>query len=315
MAQSIQKLFGDFVNEVRYASKLSSETLRGYEAAFGLFRKIMPELDDPVALSNKIMTEFFRRLDTRERVVGRGKILRGVKKSSIATYWSKLNKFFEWLKRNKYIKQNPLGEMSFPLVRYEDRKYLPREQIEKIFHAIEFSISWANTFLRKRNITLFAVCLYCGLRRGELLGLRISDIDLERKQLLVRAENSKSRINRVIPLNSLLLSILRDYQDAIRSRGYQSEYLFVSTSAGKRFTGHGLKHLIEKIIRATGVKFHIHQFRHTFAVNLIAGGSDIAKVKQLMGHRDISMTASYLRCLPCKMMRDDVEMLGLDNLI
>ncbi|RJO59499.1 hypothetical protein C4546_01995 [Candidatus Parcubacteria bacterium] len=58
-----------------------------------------------------------------------------------------------------------------------------------------------------------------------------------------------------------------------------------------------------------------HQFRHTFAVNVLNNGSDIAKLKQLLGHRDIRMTATYLRCLPTSAMRGDVETLTLDNLV
>jgi integrase/recombinase XerD len=59
----------------------------------------------------------------------------------------------------------------------------------------------------------------------------------------------------------------------------------------------------------------VHQFRHTFAVNFLNQGGDIAKLKQLLGHRDIRMTSAYLRCLPTSAMRTNVESISLDTLL
>jgi integrase/recombinase XerD len=59
----------------------------------------------------------------------------------------------------------------------------------------------------------------------------------------------------------------------------------------------------------------VHRFRHTFAVNFLNRGGDIAKLKQLLGHRDIRMTSAYLRCLPTSAMRTDVESITLESLL
>lgn len=157
--------------------------------------------------------------------------------------------------------------------------------------------------------------LTCGLRKGELLGLKIRDIDLERKQLTVRAETSKSRMQRVVPLNSLVVSKIKDYFGEKKKIDCCSENLFTSDNGIGTLGYDGIKHLVEKVKKASGVNFHLHQFRHSFAVNLLMAGTDIAKLKQLLGHRDIRMTATYLRCLPTSEMRDDVEKMTLDNLI
>jgi site-specific recombinase XerD len=65
----------------------------------------------------------------------------------------------------------------------------------------------------------------------------------------------------------------------------------------------------------TGLDFHPHQFRHTFAVNMLNAGTDIYKLKQLLGHTDIRMTASYLRGLPVKSMQQDVERLVIEKCV
>ncbi|MBI3626724.1 tyrosine-type recombinase/integrase [Candidatus Uhrbacteria bacterium] len=55
--------------------------------------------------------------------------------------------------------------------------------------------------------------------------------------------------------------------------------------------------------------------RHTFAINLLNNNVDIAKLKQLLGHRDIRMTASYVRCLPPETLSADINLLRLDKLV
>lgn len=313
MKKDIKELFDEFIFECQYAAKLSHETIRGYKAGFELLTKLCLNLSAGL-LSPKLMTDFFMKLETRERTVGKGKKVRGIKKTTIATYWSKLNKFFKWLKMNNHIKQNPLETMSMPKVYYDDRKYLGRQQIEKIFAALN-TMPVKNLLIKKRNNAIISLYLYCGLRKSELLGIKVFDVDFQRKQLTVRAETSKSKMQRVIPLNNDAILKLLDYTSERNRKNYKTPYLFVSSQKDEKLTSHGLKHLVGKIVNASGVKFHLHQLRHSFAVNLIHNNSDISKVKQLLGHKDIRMTSSYLRCLPTEEMRGDVERLTLDNLI
>lgn len=311
---NLGELHKEFVNEQRFAARLSDVTLRGYEQSLALLQEVMPGLSAS-DLTPKTMTEFFRRLETRHRIVGRGIKKVGVKKSTIATYRSKLNRFFQWLETKGLIAKNPFSLLQYPDVRYEDRKFLKRKDIQKIFTVLALGVVQQNSFVQKRNLAIFATLLYTGVRRGELLGLQIIDLDIQRRELTVRPETSKSRMRRIVPISTELMKLLRDYlAERIRCR-LTTPYLFASSARDDRLSADGLKHLIESVKELSGVKFHVHQFRHTFAVNVLNNGSDIAKLKQLLGHRDIRMTATYLRCLPTSAMRGDVETLTLDNLV
>jgi integrase/recombinase XerD len=305
-------LHEEFLTEQRFAACLSPVTLRGYKQSFSLLTSIMPALTVE-QLTPAAMTAFFRRLDTRQRTAGQRTTV-GVKPSTVATYRSKLNGFFTWLKGRGHIPANPFEAMPYPRVAYEDKKYLGRGEVERVFAALIVPAASRRRFLRKRNLTLFALLLYAGLRKGELLGLRACDVDLDRLELTVQAETSKSRSRRVVPINSRLASALEDYLEERQKYRHQSERLLTSLS-GRPLTADGLKHLVERVKRLSGVRFHVHQFRHTFAVNLLNQGSDIAKVKQLLGHRDIRMTSAYLRALPTRAMRMDVENVALDTLL
>lgn len=215
----------------------------------------------------------------------------------------------------KYLDLNPFDEMEYPNIRYEDRKFLLSEQVESIFTAISHTIEWQNNLVKKRNIAIFTTLLMTGLRKGELLGLKLLDLDFQRNILRINGSTSKSKRDRLVPMNKRLVQALKDYLEERQKFNYKNPYVFVSLSGDSEFTSAGLKHLIEKISKDIGIHFHAHQFRHTFAVNLLNNKVDIAKLKQLMGHRDIRMTGTYLRCLPTKAMRGDVELLNLDKLV
>jgi integrase/recombinase XerD len=313
MVGALPRLHEQFVAEQRFATRLSQSTLRGYRQTFAVLTCLMPQLT-PQLLTTASMTEFFRRLDARTRLT-RGAERRGVKTSTIATYRSKLNRFCTWLEARGAIAANPFESMPYPRVEYEDRKYLDRQAVERILATI--AVGWPNgsSLVRLRNLALLATLLYTGVRKGELLGLHGIDADFNRLELTVRAETSKSRLRRVVPMNAALAMALEDYLDERRRRGLQCERLFVSARGDRPLTAEGLLHLVKRVQRLSGVKFHLHQFRHTFAVNFLNRGGDVAKLKQLLGHRDIRMTSAYLRCLPTAAMRGDVENITLDTLL
>lgn len=311
MKDELTTLFDEFMLECEYSRKLQPETLKGYREVFRVFIKFNPEVSLD-SISSTTLTTFFRTLDTRTRIIGRDTLRKGVKRSTIAKYWSKLNVFLKWLKAKRYITQNPFQGMAYPSPVFEDRKFLKKEQVERIIGAIHNKPN-TSLLLLKRNLVLFHILLFCGLRRDELLSLQLRDVDLQRRILTVRAETSKVPRTRYVPIHSKLVMHLKDYLN--ERRQFTTQYLLVSSKRDDGLTRDGLKHLTTKLREASGVKFHLHQFRHTFAVNFLNNGGDIAKLKQLMGHADIRMTIIYLRCLPTNAMKGDIEKMKIDNFI
>lgn len=311
MRRNLQQLFQEFLYECEFVKKVKPETLRGYVHAFQLFNKLVPDCSI-YSLSSDALIRFFKVLQERKRMVGKGTIKIGIKKSTAATYWSKLNVFFTWLVMKGYLKSNPFNELNYPSPVYEDRQYLKKEEIEKIITAIH-SHHNNNLLILKRNLVLFYIFLFCGLRKEELMLLQIRDIDFERKILTIRADTSKSGRSRQIPLHSSLSMHLKDY--LLARKTYTTPYLIVSSSRDAGLTKDGLKHLIERLKKTSGVRFHLHQLRHTFAVNFLKTSNNIAKLKQLLGHKSIVMTMVYLRCLPTNELRGDIENMSIDSLI
>jgi len=310
--KNIKELVESFLKQQEYSVRRSKETIKGYKAAFHLLFKFMPQIE-LADITTNTMVDFFEFLQTRKRNYGIDKVKSGVKTSTIATYRSKLNAFFVWLVETNVLKVNPLNGIEYPEVSYEDRRYLTKQDIEKIFTAI--ITHGKDPLVRKRNIALFSILLYCGLRKNELINLRVIDINFDARELKVRAETSKSKRDRSVPLHKEVIYALKDYLEVRKSKGYKTEYLFVSHGSDQPLTSHGLKHLVEYLKEKSGVKFHLHRFRHTFATNLLSTGCDGLKLRQLLGHKSLRMTLAYTRAMPTTAMRDDIDRLSIDKLI
>jgi site-specific recombinase XerD len=312
MALDLQKLFEDFIHEARFAKRRRPDTVRGYQAAFGMFIKLMPNMT-PDSLTPELFSQFCELLQTRARIVGKNIVRQGVKDSTIASYQRKLNTFFVWLEQNGHIVGNPLAHVARVKPRYENIKMLRKDEIDRIRVAIENHTS--NLLQMKRDRAMVTVLLFCGLRRGELLGLQVTDLDLEKMTLTVRAEASKSKSPRKLPLNSQTVLSLEDYlHERNKDRRYTTPILFVSTTQDRGLSSAGLKFWVNRLRELSGVRFHLHQFRHTFASNLAAKGVNSVQLQMLMGHSDLRMLQAYVRSLGAEDLRPAVSALSFDNL-
>jgi site-specific recombinase XerD len=309
MRKNITQLFDEFVFECIYVRKLRKATIQGYKQSFATFSKLMPGISLET-LNVSSITIFLKTLEERERNAGKGIIKTGVRKSTVAAYWSKLNAFFSWLSQREHIKTNPFEGMQRPSPTYDDKKFLEKKDIEKILAAIHKN---NKILVFKRNLVLFYLLLFCGLRREEVMHVQLRDIDLDNNILTVRAETSKSGKSRQLPLHSTVVMQLKDYLK--ERREYTTQYLFISANRDAKLSYHGLIHLVDKLQALSGVKFHLHQFRHTFAVNFLKTNKDLFALKQLLGHADIKMTVQYLRCLPVDRFRQGVESMSIDRFI
>lgn len=311
MTKDLMSLFNEFMFECKYTRKLKPATLKSYKNVIELFYKLFPNLL-PSDITSHTIVDFFEKLETRERILGRGIVKTGIKSSTIATYKNKLSPFFEWLLMRGHVSENPCKALSYVTPSYSEKKYLSRSEVEKILTAI-ILYSESNVFLLKRNLLIFYLLLYCGLRRNELINIRVRDINLPKRQLTVRGETSKSGATRILPLHPNLIPLLEDYYK--ERKGLTSEYLLVSSRSDKGLTSDGLNHIVNRVRRKSKVKFHLHQLRHTFAVNFLVQNHNIVKLKQLLGHKNINMTMVYLRCLPANEIAGDIAQMNIGNFI
>lgn len=137
------------------------------------------------------------------------------------------------------------------------------------------------------------LALNTGLRRGELLGLAWSDVDLVKALLTVRGASAKTGVTRHVPLNTEAVKVLRQWKPA---NVEPDALVFPGPAGGPMFS---LKTAWAKIAKAAKLQaFTFHDLRHTFASKLVQAGVDLNTVRELLGHTDIKMTLRYAHLAP-----------------
>lgn len=308
----IKKAFDTFIEQQKNMKMLRPETIRGYNSVLSNLLKNVPEIKTTNDLTPENIVKMFQRLQARERRVGKEMKKTGIKKSTVFTYQRKLNPFFNWLLNEGILLNNPLNRMSKvsqPV--YEDIRALTKDQVDKIITAIIVHPEKIPA-VQKRDILMFYLLSFCGLRSGELRLLEIRDFDLDKKILTVRGEASKSKKNRKIPLHHLVVTAYNDYLKERAETRYKTPKLLISSNRDAGLSGGGLKHWSERLEKLAGFDFHLHQFRHTFACNLARENVHIAKIQKLLGHSDLKMTQKYLRSLMPEDMKDEINKLSID---
>ena len=162
--------------------------------------------------------------------------------------------------------------------------------------------------------------LETGARWSELTRTRWSDVDLRRRTLLLRAENTKARRRRVVPLGGALVAELR------RMRGLQARALSAAIGDGDRVfltpegsrwcrpTNNAMRVFNRILVRAgidrvdaEGRKLDIHALRHTFGSRMARSGAGLVHVQRLLGHSDPKLTAQVYTHLDVEDLRSAIE--------
>ncbi|QTE21070.1 tyrosine-type recombinase/integrase [Polaribacter cellanae] len=306
----LETLFDDYISECIYSKQLRPKTVRGYKEVYAVFQKMMPEILFVKDLQVFVMAEFLKRVSVRERMVGKDTKVTGVKASTINTYHTKLIVFFRWLEGRGYLKEIITPKMvKPPKPNYQDGKALSPTEVSKIIGAITLD-GMQTVFTYKRDIVLVSLLLYTGIRKGELLGLRIQDIDFQKRTLFINGATSKSKKGRFIPLHYSLLTHLSSYLEERKKIGYKHPQLIISSKSDTPLSEHGLKHWVNKYVKLSQVPFHLHRFRHTFACSLAKANADIVSIMNVMGHSSLRVTEGYLRSIKSEGSRNFIEQLN-----
>lgn len=195
-----------------------------------------------------------------------------------------LNKAEEW----GLFSNNPSRKIQLMKESPGRIRYLSKEEIKKLVQSCGLE------YLR----VIVIIALNTGMRRGEILALKWSDIDFEQgivhieKTLSTKGErqDTKSGERRDLPMNNVLRKILMEWKD--KSNGME---LFAIKDIKRSFI---------TACRKAGIQdFHFHDLRHTFASHQVMSGTDLTTVSKLLGHSTILMTMKYSHLSPDHMLK------------
>lgn len=220
-----------------------------------------------------------------------GKIKHNWSARTIKTRMSALNSFFKWCLINGYIEVNPIEKLPKPKIEKRIPKHLSITEASYI-------IEWLRTkrfrykYEKSRAIAIFTTFIYTGIRLGELLNLRYSDVRFDDKIIFIKS--GKGNKDRNIPLLNRLEVILKEYLKDREGINNDSIYFFVSIKKKSTMSYLVVKRLFKLISDNTGIHVYPHKMRHSFAVQMLEGGCDIYTLSRILGHSDIKTTTIYL---------------------
>jgi integrase len=139
---------------------------------------------------------------------------------------------------------------------------------------------------------IVTVAIHTGMRRSEILMLRRDQANLE--QGIISILDTKNHERKDIPINETVKAVLKGVED-------RGEYFFCNRQ-GKPYGD--IKESFQAALKKSGIEdFRFHDLRHTFASNLVMAGEDLNTVRELMGHKNMSMTLRYAHLAPGKKAR------------
>lgn len=204
-----------------------------------------------------------------------------------------VKQFFRWMSRQSYILANPAADIELPRKpQTVPRDVLTADEVEQIL-----AVPDVETPLGLRDRALIETLYSTGLRRSELLGLTIHDVDFSRGTVLVR--QGKGRRDRMVPIGERALGWVRKYQEDVRPElvGQADDGTLFLSYKGTRLVPDFLTRHLRKLIEAAGIekKGSVHVFRHTAATLMLEGGADIRFIQQMLGHAKLETTEIYTR--------------------
>jgi len=201
---------------------------------------------------------------------------------------------FRWLTRQNYLLYNPASELELPRLERRLPKHVLTitevEQVMRIPHLDE------PRGVRDRAIleTLYST----GMRRRELIGLALFDIDRERGTVMIR--QGKGKKDRMVPIGERALAWIDRYLEEVRADlvvGRDPAHLatLFLTHTGEPFTPNRLTQLVREYVQAArlGKSGSCHLFRHTMATLMLENGADIRYIQAMLGHAELSTTQIY----------------------
>ncbi len=287
----MNKPIHDFLEHLKYERNYTDATVKSYQYDL---EKFFNFIFNEGVLMDEVDVIVIRNFLTEE-------LNSGVSKRSCKRRLSTLNHFYDYLYKQKEVKDNPFLLITYPKTDKKYPKALYRDQVQEILD----NNAKRTDDLMLRDQAILCVLYYCGIRASELVNLRLQDVSFRTRTIRVFGKGQKERI---VPFTEECKVALQEYIDKCRpmlleTKHTQTSLLFLSnhefdpnnTEKEPKLTTRGLEYILDQIEEKTGtfVGLHPHILRHSFATHLLENGADLRVIQELLGHTSINATQVY----------------------
>lgn len=213
----------------------------------------------------------------------------GITPRSQARVLSGVRSFFRFLVLDGVVENDPTELLEWPSLPEHLPVVLTLEEIDRIEDSIDLSKAEG-----ARNRAIIEVLFSCGLRVSELVNMKLSDLYLEDRVLLVRGKGNKERL---VPVSNKAIADLKRWffdRNLMKIKPGEDDYVFLNRR-GAHLTRTMILIMVKRQAEKAGIKKTIspHTFRHSFATALLQGGADLRSIQAMLGHEKIDTTLVY----------------------
>jgi len=209
--------------------------------------------------------------------------------ASLGRRIASLRSFFAFMSRRGLLDKNVTLDLSSP----KQAKTLPKFlQVEEVFRLVEAPTQ--DDFDSRRDRAILELFYSSGLRLGELVLLRVEDVDLGEAVVRVKGKGQKERL---VPVGAPACEAIRQYlphRAALKIQEGFERRLFLGKQ-GRAIHPSVIAKRLQGYVSRLGLPRHVtpHMLRHTFATHLMNGGADLRGIQELLGHSSLSTTQKY----------------------
>lgn len=268
------------LNERRYSPHTLDAYSRDLSGFFDFAAEHLGKVPETADLAKLEVRDFRAYLSQRAA--------RHIDKSSLARELSTLKNFFKWLARYDILRNPALSVIRTP----RRAKVLPKAlEVNDTFNVIDEAQNLAsNSWQGLRDTAIFTLLYGCGLRISEALSLNVGDIG-NNDFLHIKGKGNKERI---VPLLPVVVENINKYLAECPYQPKQGEPLFLG-ARGDRLVPRIIQRQMQKIRAYLGLPDNLtpHALRHSFATHLLAEGTDLRSIQELLGHASLTTTQRY----------------------
>jgi len=268
-----------FINYIANEKRYSPNTLVAYERDLFLFKKYLSEefeIDNPnMANQEMIRSWMVSMIDS------------GIMASTVNRKISTLNSYYNYLLKMQILNRNPAKNISSVKTPNPLPVYFDKEQLNTYFNK---SID-IDDFTKLRNKLVIDLLYSTGMRRSELMALKIKDIDISDNSIKVHGKRNKQRL---IPLSDKHVSSIIRYIEIMKKQfGHLNDYLIVTDKGLKAYPKLIYRIVNTELAEIAGSVKSPHVLRHSFATHMLNNGADLNIIKEILGHANLTATQIY----------------------
>jgi site-specific recombinase XerD len=254
------------------AENRSRSTLTTYGAAIDLLATYLGDVDvDGIRAAD---VESFL-IDLRER---------GQRPATLANRYRSLQQFFKWLVDEGELGSSPMANLRPPHVPEEPPEVIQEAELRALLATCD-----GTDFDARRDIAILRLFLDTGMRRTELAGLTLADLDLDHSVAVVMGKGARPR---ACPFGRKTAQAIDRYLRArARHTAAGERWLWIGKQG--RLGDTGVAQVVKRRGEQAGLKLHPHLFRHTFAHSMLASGMQEGDLMRLAGWRSRQMVGRY----------------------